>query len=172
MMKRIIAVGILTSAATVAAIWYAVDRNAFSPGLPSAAQYSAALLLEPEGTVSWRTLAEVEQSVENDKVVPKFSRGVLRLDNKKVAVYGFIIPLETGTEQRHFLLSAVPPSCPFCVPNGPEGIVEVLAKQPVEYGFQPIVMTGKFAVLKDDPNILLYRMTEAAPGAIKAPAKP
>ena len=171
MTRRIIALGIFISAAAVAAIWYAVDRNVFSPGLPSAAQYSATLLPEPEGTVSWRTLAEVDQTIENDKEVPRFSRRVLRLDKTKVTIYGFMIPLETGTQQRHFLLSSVPPSCPFCMPNGPEGIVEVLSKEPVEYGAQPIAMAGKFAVLKDDPNVLLYRMTEAALVEVNTPPR-
>ena len=174
MTRRIIALGLLiaAAAAAAAAIRYAVDKRAFSPGLPPAAQFSTTLLPEPEGAVSWSTLAEVGQTIENDKEVPEFSRKVLRLDNKKVTIYGFIIPLETGTRQRHFLLSAVPSGCPFCMPVGPEGIVEILSKEPVEFGDQPIAMVGRFAVLKDDPNVLLYKLTEAAPVDINTAGKP
>jgi hypothetical protein len=40
-------------------------------------------------------------------------------------------------------------------------MVEVIAKTPVKYGFEPIVVSGKFAVLKDDPTGVLYRLTDA-----------
>jgi uncharacterized protein len=174
MTRRIIALGLLiaAAAAVAAAIKYAVDKRAFSPGLPPAAQFSATLLAEPEGAVSWSTLAEVGQTIENDKEVPEFSRKVLKLNDKKVTIFGFIIPLETGTKQRHFLLSAVPPGCPFCMPTGPEGIVEILSKDPVEYGDQPIAMVGRFAVLKNDPNVLLYKLSGATPVDISTTGKP
>jgi uncharacterized protein len=174
MTRRIISLCLLIAAvaAAAAAIRFAVDKRAFSPGLPPAARFSATLLPEPEGAVSWSTLAEVGQTIENDKEVPEFSRKVLRLDNKKVTIYGFIMPLETGTKQRHFLLSAVPPGCPFCMPVGPEGVVEIFSKEPVEYDVQPIAMVGRFAVLRDDPNVLLYKLTEAAPVDISTTGKP
>jgi hypothetical protein len=31
----------------------------------------------------------------------------------------------------------------------------------VSYGFEAIVVSGKFAVLRNDPSGVLYRMTEA-----------
>jgi hypothetical protein len=33
------------------------------------------------------------------------------------------------------------------------------------YGFEPIVVAGRFAVLKYDPAGVLYRMTDAEPAA-------
>jgi hypothetical protein len=66
-----------------------------------------------------------------------------------------------GDRQKRFLLSAVPPHCAFCLPAGPEGVVEVQAKTAVRYGFEPIVVSGRFAVLKDDPAGVLYRLTDA-----------
>jgi len=94
-------------------------------------------------------------------MVPQFSRDILGLDKKDVRVQGFIIPLDMGDKQAHFLLSAVPPHCPFCLPAGPDSIVEVHAKKPLAYGFEPILVAGRFAVLKDDPAGVLYRMTDA-----------
>jgi hypothetical protein len=90
-----------------------------------------------------------------------------------VKVQGFIIPLDMGDKQKRFLLAAVPPHCSFCLPAGPDSVVEVVAKSAVRYGFEPIVVSGKFAVLKDDAAGLLYRLTDAelvevaklAPGA-------
>jgi len=95
-------------------------------------------------------------------MVPSFSRDILGLDQKEVKVQGFIIPLDLGDKQKRFLLSAVPPHCPFCMPAGPEAIVEVQAKTPVKYALEPIVVAGRFAVLKNDEGGLLYRITDAA----------
>jgi hypothetical protein len=41
--------------------------------------------------------------------------------------------------------------------------VEVQAKTPVKYGFEPIVVSGRLTVLRDDPMGLYYRLTEAVP---------
>lgn len=59
------------------------------------------------------------------------------------------------------LQTAVPPSCAFCLPAGPDQLVEVQARTAVKYGFEPIVVSGKFAVLKDDEMGLYYRLTDA-----------
>jgi hypothetical protein len=125
--------------------------------------FSSTLLPEQQGVVSWKTLSQVEPIKHGDKMVPKFSDEILGLDTKAVRVQGFILPLDLGDQQHHFLLSAVPPHCPFCLPAGPDAIVEVLAKKKVEYGFEPIILSGKFAVLKNDPAGVLYRLTEAEP---------
>jgi uncharacterized protein len=136
--------------------------------LPSAADYAATLLPEKKGVVSWRTLAQVEAVKQGNKMVPQFSKDILGLDRRSARVQGFMIPLEMGDKQTHFLLTAVPPHCPFCLPAGPDAIVEVLAKKPIAYGFEPIVVAGKFAVLKDDPAGVLYRVTDAEPVAATA----
>ena len=146
-------------AATVPAA--AFDSGIPAAGLPSALNYSATLLPEMQGVVSWRTLAQVEPVKQGNKMVPQFSKDILGLDRKDVRLYGFIIPLDLGNGQKHFLLSAVPPHCPFCLPAGPDALVEVQAKKPLSYGFEPIVIAGRFAVLKDDPAGVLYRLTDA-----------
>jgi hypothetical protein len=53
-------------------------------------------------------------------------------------------------------------------------VVEVIAKTSVKYGFEPIIVSGRFAVLKDDPAGVLYRLTdaEAVGSAMPAPAVP
>lgn len=132
-------------------------------GLPSASDYAGSLLPDIKGVVSWQILAQVEPVQQGGKMVPQFSRDILGLDHRQIRVQGFMIPLDMGDRQKRFLLSAVPPHCPFCLPAGPDAIVEVLAKQPIAYGFDPIVVAGKFAVLKDDPAGVLYRMTDAEP---------
>jgi len=119
-------------------------------------------LPELKGVVSWRTLAQVEPVKVKDRVVPQFADGVLKLNATEVKLQGFMMPLEMGDKQKHFVLSAMPVTCAFCLPGGPEALVEVRAKTAVKYSFEPVILTGKLAVLKDDPNGLYYRLTEAA----------
>jgi hypothetical protein len=145
----------------VAAPAMALNTGVAVAGLPSAADYASGLLPERAGVVSWKTLSQVEPVKKNGKMVPAFSTEILGLDRTDVKVQGFMIPLDIGDKQKRFLLSAVPPHCQFCLPAGPEEVVEVEAKSPVSYTFDPIVVGGKFSVVKDDATGVLYRMTGA-----------
>jgi hypothetical protein len=160
-MRYLLTIAALTLAVATMPIG-AVVTDIPSAGLPSATDYSQMVLPERAGVVSWRTLAQVEPIKQDGKMVPSFSRDILGLDQQEVKVQGFIIPLDLGDKQKRFLLSAVPPHCPFCMPAGPEGIVEVQAKTPVKYALEPIVVAGRFAVLKNDEGGLLYRITDAS----------
>lgn len=115
------------------------------------------------GVVPWSLLASVTTQVEKKRVVPHFPEAVSQLHQRKVKVQGFMLPLEPGDRQRHFLLSSVPTSCSFCTPAGPEGLVEVRSKTPVRYTLEPVIVEGVLAVLKDDPYGLFYRVVEAEP---------
>lgn len=151
---------------------HAVTTGMPATGLPSADYYSAVVLPEKEGIVPWRTLSEVKTEQVGIRMINQFSGAILALDQKDVKLQGFVVPLQVGDRQVRFLLSAVPPSCPFCMPAGPDALVEVVAKKPVKYGVEPIVMTGRFAVLKDDDGGLFYRLTgaEAIGPAMLVPA--
>ena len=111
--------------------------------------------------VSWKLLSQVELVKQKDRYVPQFAAGVAALDQKEVKVQGFMMPLQMGDKQTHFVLSAMPQGCAFCLPGGPESLVEVKSKTPVKYTFEPVVLTGKLAVLKDDPTGVFYRLTDA-----------
>jgi hypothetical protein len=118
-------------------------------------------LPERKDVVSWKTLAQVELIKQKDRFVPQFSSNVTALDKKEVKIQGFMMPLEMGDRQTHFVLSAMPTTCSFCMPGGPESLVEIKTKKPVKYTFEPVVMTGKLAVLKDDPTGVFYRIVDA-----------
>ena len=120
-------------------------------------------LAERKDVVSWKLLAQVELVKVKDRYQPQFSSGVAALDAKEVKIQGFMMPLEMGDKQSHFILSSTPQSCAFCMPGGPESLVEVKMKKPVAYGMEPVVLTGRLAVLKDDPTGVFYRLTEAVP---------
>jgi len=128
---------------------------------PPPSPYLDKPLPELKGVVSWKTLGQVTPVRQQDRFIPQFSKDVSALDKKEVKLQGFMMPLDMGEKQKRFLLVAMPPSCAFCLPGGPDQLVEVVAKTPVKYGFDPIIVSGKFVVLKDDPMGLYYRLTEA-----------
>ena len=111
--------------------------------------------------VPWPLLTSVKTKVEKNKVLPVFQPEQLALSQKPQRIQGFMMPLEPGEKQSHFLLSSVPLSCNFCTPGGPESMVEVKTRTPVRYTLDPVVVEGKFAVLENDPYGLYYRVTEA-----------
>jgi hypothetical protein len=120
-------------------------------------------LAERKDVVTWKLLGQVELVKQKDRYVPKFAAEVAALDQKQVKVQGFMMPLQLGDKQSHFVLTAMPQTCAFCLPGGPESMVEVKSKTPVKYTFEPVVLTGKLAVLKEDPTGVFYRLTEAVP---------
>ena len=151
---------LLVIALTLSAAAYAQAPSA-PPGAMDPSQFKP--LPDRKDVVSWKLLAQVELVKMKDKFVPQFSSGVAALDKKEVKVQGFMMPLEMGDKQTHFILSAMPVSCAFCMPGGPEQLVEVRTNKPVKYTFDPVVLTGKLAVLKDDPTGVFYRLTDAQP---------
>jgi uncharacterized protein len=122
------------------------DPNATLPDLP--------------GVLPWQLLGSVKVKAVRDRFVPEFPASVARLHRQDVKVQGFMMPLEPGDAQKHFLLTVTPQTCAFCVPAGPEGIVEVRTRKPVKVTFEPVVVAGRFEVLKDDPMGIYYRIID------------
>jgi hypothetical protein len=118
-------------------------------------------LAERSDVLPWSLLTAVKTKTEKNRILPDFGPDIQALNLKSQRIQGFMMPLSPGEKQKHFLISSVPLTCSFCLPGGPESMVEVKTKIPVKYSMEPIVVEGKFAVLKDDPYGLYYRMTQA-----------
>lgn len=122
--------------------------------------------------VSWDTLSKVKTVKADGKIRPEFSKGIEALNQQEVRIQGYMVPLEPGEKQKHFLLSANSPSCDFCLPAGPEGIVEITSKSAIKFSFEPVVVSGKMDVMKDDAAGLYYRIVEATPAAAAQAQRP
>ena len=118
-------------------------------------------LPERADVVPWSVLTAVKTRAEKNRLLPAFDKSQLALNDKTQRIQGFMMPLEPGEKQTHFLLSSVPLTCAFCTPGGPESMVEVKTRAPVRYTLDPVTVEGKFAVLNDDPYGLYYRITDA-----------
>ena len=109
----------------------------------------------------WSVLTAVKSKVVKNRLLPVFPDSVQGLHQTKQRIQGFMMPLEPGEKQKHFLLTSVPLTCSFCIPGGPESMVEVKTKVAVKYSFEPVVVEGQFMVLQDDPMGLYYRVIDA-----------
>ncbi|MGQ0710626.1 MAG: DUF3299 domain-containing protein [Rhodoferax sp.] len=118
-------------------------------------------LQERSDVVPWKLLTEVKTKNVKNRLLPVFPADVQGLHKKTLRVQGFMMPLQPGESQKHFLVSSVPLTCSFCVPGGPESMVEVKTKIPVKYTLEAVVVEGQFLVLEDDPYGLYYRMLDA-----------
>lgn len=118
-------------------------------------------LQERADVLPWSLLTSVKTKTVKNRILPVFPAAVQSLNAKSQRVQGFMMPLEPGEKQKHFLLSSVPLTCSFCLPGGPESMVEVKTKTPVKYSLEAVVVEGTFAVLQDDSYGLYYRITDA-----------
>lgn len=109
----------------------------------------------------WSVLTDVKTKVVNKRLMPSYPATVQALNDKPQRIQGFMMPLEPGEKQTHFLLTSVPLTCSFCTPGGPESMVEVFTKTPVKYTMEPVVVDGHLTVLADDPFGLYYRIKDA-----------
>ena len=115
----------------------------------------------PAGTIPWTLLLSTQTVQKADKKFgPSFPPDVRKLNNQKVKLYGFMMPLDQSKQQKRFLLSAYPPHCSFCLTGGPESLVEVIADKPVDFTFEPLILSGRMAVLEND--VVYYRLSNAA----------
>jgi hypothetical protein len=114
----------------------------------------------PAGTIPWQLLMQAKTVQKaNKKFGPEFNPQIRELNNQQVKLYGFMLPLDQSRMQKRFLLTAFSPHCAFCMPGGPESIVEVIADKAVEFSYEPVVIAGKMEVLEND--VVYYRLSGA-----------
>lgn len=117
------------------------------------------------GAIDWNILIDVEtrQEVVDDfiQVIPTFPAHLSKLDKTTVKLNGYMLPLEAGDRQSHFILQAFPHSCPFHLAGGPGGYVEILADIPIEFSYEPVLIEGYFQLLTDFSDGVFYRISAA-----------
>lgn len=165
--------GLITGVATLLVIAFASTLAAETPADPAEPidpedipSVHNRFYQVPEDTVSWDVLGTMDIKVEviaplQTQMTKSFTDEVKALDDQTVQIMGFLYPLEGGVMHDRFLLTAWPPSCPFCLPAGPTLMVEVQAAEPVEFSEGAILMAGRFDLLENDPSGMYYRLQEA-----------
>lgn len=116
----------------------------------------------------WNTLAKISYTKEYDELMgfkvdkPVFSSGIKALEGKEVTIKGYIIPVEGYKSHKEFVFSAFPYNmCFFCGGAGPETVMEVQSRNPIEYQAESITLKGKLVLNSSDINRLMYGLTDA-----------
>lgn len=117
---------------------------------------------------TWKTLGKISFKKQYDELmgfkvdVPVFSEDIKNLNGREVTIKGYIIPVEGYKSHKEFIFSAFPYNmCFFCGGAGPETVMEVMAKNPVEYTAEQVTLKGKLELNDSDINRLMYALNEA-----------
>lgn len=124
----------------------------------------------PKGGVSWTVLESTGEITRTDAdgfIVskPKFTPAVRQLAGKRIKVAGWMMPMQAGAKQKHFVLLAYPPGCPFHFHAAPDQFVEVYAETPFPTSeTRMFVVSGVLELTGQDESGIFYRMRQARPG--------
>ena len=111
--------------------------------------------------VPWSVLTNISTKTKKNQILPVFKAEQLAMHQKNQRIQGFMVPLDAAEKQSHFLLTSVPLTCSFCIPGGPESMIEVKAKTPVKYSLEPVVVERRFNVLPFLPSFLSSPLSSA-----------
>lgn len=122
------------------------------------------------GVNSWKTLSKITFRKQYDELmgfkidVPVFSDEVKALEGTEIVVKGYIIPTEGYKSHSEFVFSAFPYNmCFFCGGAGVETVMEVEAKEPIEFTAEAVTIKGVLELNDDDINRLIYILKEVTP---------
>jgi uncharacterized protein len=120
----------------------------------------------PRGGVSWTLLESTTEITRTSQGViyssPEFPTKVKALAGKRVTVAGYMMPLEEGIKQRHFVLLAYPPGCPFHLHALPNQFIEVFAEQAVSFkSTDATIVSGVLELTGYDESGIFYRLRNA-----------
>ena len=156
---RLSAVLLLFTTQTTA---YAIEERPVPPALEDIWKPAET----PEGGVSWgllETTVELQRTDEEGFIVsrPEFSESVKALDGEMVKVAGWMMPLQNGEEQSHFVLLAYPPGCPFHFHAGPKQFIEVRTTIPIQTQvWDPIIIEGTLTLTGHEETGVFYQIAD------------
>lgn len=114
----------------------------------------------------WKALSSVTYKITEDQYgelyIPEFSEEAKKLEGTTVTVSGYIIPFEGLFKPEHVIVSSLPlASCFFCGSGGPETVMEVYLKKPIEYTESLVAFKGKLKLNDKDYEQLMYILEDA-----------
>lgn len=117
----------------------------------------------PPGGVSWALLESTKEITRTDSrgyllSKPDFPPGVLALKGRKVKVSGYMMPLQNGKTQTHFVLLAYPPDCPFHLNPGPMQFIEVKTDKGVVFDYGVKTIEGVLELSGQDEGGVFYKI--------------
>ncbi|MEM7568450.1 MAG: DUF3299 domain-containing protein [Pseudomonadota bacterium] len=120
----------------------------------------------PDGGVSWQILESTKelQRLDDEGYIiskPEFSPQVKALEGKTIKVAGWMMPLENGSVQQHFVLLGYPPGCPFHMHAGPLQFIEVRSLMPIQTQiWDPIIIEGTLTLTGYEEGGVFYQIAD------------
>ena len=156
----------LSTLGLLAAPAHAAMQRQQRPAAPTEAVWKPADT--PPGGVPWSLLESTKEITRTDtkgyiRSKPVFPAKVKALDGKSVKVAGYMMPLQNGTLQRHFVLLAYPPDCPFHLNPNPMQFVEIKSKVGIGFDYRVKVVQGTLKLGGHDEGGIFYRIWDAQP---------
>jgi hypothetical protein len=113
---------------------------------------------------AWTILDKTDVSEDLAKGVLKadFPREVAALTGKPFRISGFMLPLETATQTRHFIITRRSVTCPFCPPNAPTEAVEVKLDAPMAFTTEVVSVEGRLSLTPASGQGLFFRLDNAS----------
>ncbi len=124
----------------------------------------------PKNGIGWTLLESTRETTRRAadgyiRSKPVFPPAVKALHGKRIRVAGFMMPLENSARQKHFVLMAYPPGCPFHTHAMPYQFIEVMADTAFTVEIeQAIIVEGVLELTGMDESGVFYRMKAARPG--------
>ncbi|QNM97856.1 hypothetical protein [Chitinimonas koreensis] len=114
-----------------------------------------------DGTVAWPLFTAVTLRLHDGVFQPVFGAGPSALEGRVINVQGYFEPLEAGSRHSHFLLAKDSPTCPYCLADGPDQMMEVYAAEPIAPSQDAMVLSGRLTLLREAGSGLYYRLDQA-----------
>jgi hypothetical protein len=123
----------------------------------------------PPGGISWALLESTGETTRRDKegyiiAKPVFPPAVLALAGKTVKVAGYMMPLQNGRLQTHFVLLAYPPDCPFHLNPNPMQFIEVRTTKPMAFDYEVKTIEGTLELTGYDESGVFFRIADGRLG--------
>ena len=125
----------------------------------------------PKGGTPWSVFGETGMDeypiVDKDGnewtgVKPVFKDEIKKLDSKEILVQGYMFPLDQAEKQSLFLLVPFPLSCPYHPHVSSNLLLEIHAKDPIIFSYDPVNIRGKLELVpKDDEYNVFFRLNNA-----------
>lgn len=145
--------------------WLAAPAAAIQPGGPAPTQEVWKPAATPPGGISWALLESTKEIQRTqDGIIysrPQFPPQVKALAGKRVKVSGYMMPLQNGERQTHFVLLAYPPGCPYHMHAGPTQLIEVKSKAPIAFNYDVLTIEGTLELGGQDERGVFYRIPDA-----------
>jgi hypothetical protein len=125
-----------------------------------------------DGALSWDLFAAVKEIERQEPdpedpqfsrywVEPRFTKEMRALDGQTVRLMGYMFPLDPTEEQSKFLFGPYPPTCGFHYHVNANQVLEVSAKSPITFSWEPVAIEGTLHLIEKDENSVFYRVKGA-----------